>query len=73
MWLQRDVTLRARPRGFHLVTDEITDAVPELRDVHVGLAHLFIRHTSAAQNRVASAAEPNSRMNTAVRSPPSAS
>ncbi len=42
------MTLRPRPRGFHLVTDEVAGAVPELRDVRVGLAHLFIRHTSAA-------------------------
>jgi len=48
MWLQRDVTLRAHPRGFHLVTDEVVSGVPELDDVEVGLAHLFIRHTSAA-------------------------
>ena len=48
MWLQREITLRPRPRGFHLVTDEIEDAVPELRSVQVGLAHLFIRHTSAS-------------------------
>ena len=48
MWLQREITLRARPRGFHLVTREVVDAVPELGDVRVGLAHLFIRHTSAS-------------------------
>ena len=48
MWLQRDVTLRARPRGFHLVTDEVEAAVPELRELRVGLAHVFLRHTSAA-------------------------
>ena len=48
MWLQRDLTLRARPRGFHLITDEVTGGVPELRELRVGLAHLFIRHTSAA-------------------------
>ena len=48
MWLQREITLRPRPRGFHLVTGEIESAVPELRDVAVGLAHLFIRHTSAS-------------------------
>src|SRR3954452_2724514 len=48
MWLQREITLRARPRGFHLVTDEIESALPELRDVQVGLAHVFIRHTSAS-------------------------
>ena len=48
MWSQREVTLRPRPRGFHLVTDEIESAVPELRELRVGLAHLFIRHTSAS-------------------------
>jgi secondary thiamine-phosphate synthase enzyme len=48
MWLQREITLRPRPRGFHLVTDEVESAMPELRDVQVGIAHLFIRHTSAS-------------------------
>ena len=48
MWAQREITLRPRPRGFHLVTGEIEDAVPELRTIEVGLAHLFIRHTSAS-------------------------
>ena len=48
MWLQREITLRPRPRGFHLVTDEVESALPELREVQVGLAHLFIRHTSAS-------------------------
>jgi secondary thiamine-phosphate synthase enzyme len=48
MWFQQEITLRPRPRGFHLVTDEIVSALPELREVRVGLAHLFIRHTSAS-------------------------
>jgi secondary thiamine-phosphate synthase enzyme len=48
MWHQTEVRLRPRPRGFHLVTDEILDAVPELGDIRVGLANLFIRHTSAS-------------------------
>ena len=47
-WFQREITLKARPRGVHLVTSEITDALPELREIEVGLAHLFIRHTSAS-------------------------
>jgi secondary thiamine-phosphate synthase enzyme len=47
-WSQREITLRARPRGVHLVTSEITEAVPELRELRVGLAHLFLRHTSAS-------------------------
>ena len=48
MWLQRDVSLRARPRGFHLVTDEVVRELPELGELRVGLCHLFIRHTSAS-------------------------
>jgi len=48
MWHQREVRLRPRPRGFHLVTDEVAGAVPELRELRVGLAHLFLRHTSAS-------------------------
>ena len=48
MWLQREITLSPRPRGFHLVTDEVEAGVPELRELRVGLAHVFIRHTSAA-------------------------
>ena len=48
MWLQREITLRARPRGFHLVTREVVEAVPEIGDVGTGLLHLFIRHTSAS-------------------------
>ena len=48
MWLQREIRLEERPRGFHLVTREIEQALPELRDLRVGLCHLFIRHTSAS-------------------------
>ena len=48
MWLQREITLAPRPRGFHLVTREVEDALPELSELGVGLAHLFIRHTSAS-------------------------
>ncbi len=47
-WSQHEVTLKARPRGVHLVTAEIVEQVPELRDLRVGLAHVFIRHTSAS-------------------------
>jgi len=47
-WSQREITLKPRPRGVHLVTGEIVDALPELKDLKIGLAHLFIRHTSAS-------------------------
>jgi len=48
MWLQREIRLDPYPRGFPLVTREVVSALPELRDVHAGLLHLFIRHTSAS-------------------------
>ena len=48
MWVQREVVLDPRPRGFHLVTGEVEAAVPELSEMGVGLAHVFIRHTSAS-------------------------
>jgi secondary thiamine-phosphate synthase enzyme len=47
-WRQREITLRPRSRGVHLVTHEIVEALPELRGLQIGLAHLFIRHTSAS-------------------------
>jgi secondary thiamine-phosphate synthase enzyme len=48
MWAQHEITLEPRPRGFHLVTREVAAALPELDRLRVGLAHLFIRHTSAS-------------------------
>jgi secondary thiamine-phosphate synthase enzyme len=48
VWIQRQIELRARPRGFHLVTDEIVGAVPELSQLAVGIATVFMQHTSAS-------------------------
>ncbi len=48
MWLQKEIRLRSRPRGFHLVTDELLRALPELREFRVGMINVFIRHTSAS-------------------------
>src|SRR3954467_9536059 len=48
MWISRDLTLAPRPRGFHLVTREVVDELPELSDLRAGLLHVHIRHTSAS-------------------------
>jgi secondary thiamine-phosphate synthase enzyme len=48
IWIQKDVRLPAMPRGFHLVTREVEEAVPGLSSIAVGLANVFIRHTSAS-------------------------
>jgi len=47
-WIQRECTLPAYPRGCHLVTDAVEDALPELTTVRAGLLHVFILHTSAS-------------------------
>jgi secondary thiamine-phosphate synthase enzyme len=48
MWIQRDISLQAQARGFHLVTREVLGALPELQELSVGLLHLLIQHTSAS-------------------------
>jgi secondary thiamine-phosphate synthase enzyme len=48
MWVQRQIELDARPRGFHLVTREVLGALPEVGEVSVGLLYLLIQHTSAS-------------------------
>ena len=48
IWVQHDVRLDPVPRGFHLVTREVERGVPELSRIGVGLAHVFIQHTSAS-------------------------
>jgi secondary thiamine-phosphate synthase enzyme len=47
-WIQRSVSLSPRPRGCHLVTREVVEAVPELGHLKTGLLHVFIQHTSAS-------------------------
>src|SRR5262245_36566252 len=47
-WVQKKVALTPRGRGFHLVTRELLAALPELRDIRVGVLHVFIQHTSAS-------------------------
>jgi secondary thiamine-phosphate synthase enzyme len=48
VWVQRELTLEPRARGFHLITGEVLSALPELRGMAVGLLHLLIHHTSAS-------------------------
>jgi len=48
MWFQKELVLRPRARGFHLITRELTDQLPELNQIKIGLMHVFIQHTSAS-------------------------
>ena len=46
--IQKEIKLRARSRGFHLVTSEIISQIPELKTIQHGELHVFIKHTSAS-------------------------
>lgn len=48
MWKRQQINLEARARGFHLITDEILRALPQMRDIETGLLHLQMLHTSAS-------------------------
>lgn len=48
MWIQKQLHLRPRTRGFHLVTDEILQQLPELTSVSIGIMNIFMHHTSAS-------------------------
>lgn len=48
MWVQHEVSLAPRKRGFHLITHDIVASIPELKHIQVGLLHVHIKHTSAS-------------------------
>ena len=45
---QQGIVLRERKRGFHLITDEVLRALPQLNEIKVGMCQVFIQHTSAS-------------------------
>jgi secondary thiamine-phosphate synthase enzyme len=48
MWIQKTISIPAHSRGFHIITHEILRQVPEIKEISVGTAHLFLQHTSAS-------------------------
>jgi len=48
MWIQKEFNLTERPRGFHLITQDVVSKVLDLNLIEYGLFNLFIKHTSAA-------------------------
>ena len=48
MFIQREITLRPKSRGFHLITGEILNDIPELKQIKTGIAHIFLKHTSVS-------------------------
>ena len=48
MWFQKEVIIKNKNRGFHLITDDIVQSFSELNHISIGLLHIFIKHTSAS-------------------------
>ncbi|MGJ8691585.1 MAG: secondary thiamine-phosphate synthase enzyme YjbQ [Thalassotalea sp.] len=48
MWFQKEFTLKAKQRGFHLITNEVETVLPELAQISIGVLQLFIKHSSAS-------------------------
>lgn len=48
MYFQKELSLSPKTRGFHLITSEVIQAIPELSQINVGLLHVHIKHTSAS-------------------------
>jgi len=47
-WFQKEIQLKPYKRGFHIITNDILDAFPELHGISMGMLHVFIKHTSAS-------------------------
>ena len=48
MWVQKNITIGKKEKGFHLITDQLINQIPEINKIYIGLLHVFILHTSAS-------------------------
>ncbi|QIR16138.1 secondary thiamine-phosphate synthase enzyme YjbQ [Shewanella aestuarii] len=48
MWIQKIIQLKAKRRGFHLIDKELLSQLPEINQYEIGVAHIFVQHTSAS-------------------------
>jgi secondary thiamine-phosphate synthase enzyme len=47
-WIQHNLLLPAKRRGFHLITPQLVESLPELSSIQIGLLHVYLQHTSAS-------------------------
>ena len=48
MWIQKNIAIKKKQKGFHLITDQLIDQIPEINKINIGLLQVFILHTSAS-------------------------
>ncbi|WP_224491649.1 secondary thiamine-phosphate synthase enzyme YjbQ [Robertkochia flava] len=46
--IQKELVLPSFPRGFHLITLDLLQELPEIKQIRTGILHVFIKHTSAS-------------------------
>jgi secondary thiamine-phosphate synthase enzyme len=47
LFFQKPLRLPSFPQGYHLITDQIERAIPEIREIRIGFLQVFLQHTSA--------------------------
>ena len=47
-WFQKEIVLPPHPRGYHIITHLIENGLEDLKNINAGIAHVFIKHTSAS-------------------------
>ena len=47
-WIQKEILINSKPRGFHLITHDLLDNFTEINKINKGILHIFIKHTSAS-------------------------
>ncbi|WP_299525942.1 secondary thiamine-phosphate synthase enzyme YjbQ [Winogradskyella sp.] len=47
-FFQKEIGLKPYSRGFHLITNDILDAIPEIKQINTGQLQVFVKHTSAS-------------------------
>lgn len=48
IYIQKEILLKSRSKGIYLITSEILAAIPEVKSIRVGIANIFLKHTSAS-------------------------
>lgn len=46
--IQKEITLKSHSKGIYLITSEILSDLPEIKNIRVGIANIFLKHTSAS-------------------------
>ncbi len=46
--IQKEIIISSMPKGFHVITQQITEHLPEIQELKSGMLNVFLKHTSAS-------------------------